>query len=135
MQELVERVQLEPGKYARRYAGELSGGQRQRVGVARALMVEPPVILMDEPFGALDPLTRHEVQDHFLALKKRLSKTIVIVTHDLGEALRLADTVALMDGGKLVQTGTPQELWQHPATPFVERFVAAQAFPELGARA
>lgn len=127
VRELLELMQLDPGQYATRFPGELSGGQRQRVGVARALMVDPPVILMDEPFGALDPLTRHEVQDHFVQLKRRLAKTIVVVTHDLGEALRLADRVALMDGGKLVQAGTPAELWRAPATKFVERFVSAQA--------
>ena len=133
--ELLELVQLDPATFARRFPAQLSGGQRQRVGVARALMVEPPVILMDEPFGALDPLTRHDVQQHFIALKARLAKTIVFVTHDLGEALRMADFVALMDGGKLVQAGTPADLWGKPATPFVQRFVSAQATPVPGSGA
>ena len=129
VRELLELVKLDPGVYARRYPSELSGGQRQRVGVARALMVQPRIILMDEPFGALDPLTRHELQDDLVALKKRLETTIVFVTHDLGEALRLADSIALMDGGKLVQAGPPAEFWERPATPFVERFIGAQATP------
>ena len=131
--ELLDLVKLPPATYARRYPSELSGGQRQRVGVARALMAEPRVILMDEPFGALDPLTRHELQDDLIALRRRLQKTIVFVTHDLGEALRMADAIALMDGGKLVQAGSAADLWERPATPFVQRFVSAQATPVPGA--
>ncbi|RDJ93393.1 ATP-binding cassette domain-containing protein, partial [Lacticaseibacillus rhamnosus] len=90
VRELLELVKLDPDTYARRYPAELSGGQRQRVGVARALMVQPRLILMDEPFGALDPLTRHDLQDDLVALRKRIETTIVFVTHDLGEALTRA---------------------------------------------
>src|SRR5450755_372931 len=94
---------------ASRYPNQLSGGQRQRVGVARALAADPPILLLDEPFGALDPLTRDELQREFLALQQRLSKTVVFVTHDLREALRLGSAIALMEAGKLVTVLTPEE--------------------------
>ncbi len=99
--ELLNLVGLDPGKFAKRYPYELSGGQRQRVGIARTLAVDPPILLMDEPFGALDPLTRGELHKEFRQLQKRLRKTIVIVTHDVGEALLLATRIALLDAGKL----------------------------------
>jgi osmoprotectant transport system ATP-binding protein len=102
-------VGLEPELFATRYPRELSGGQRQRVGVARALAADPPLLLMDEPFGALDPLTRAEIQQEFQRLKQRLQKTIVFVTHDLREALRLATRIALLEGGRLVGVYTPEE--------------------------
>lgn len=102
VEELLEMVGLEPDKFRRRYPHELSGGQRQRVGVARALAAEPPILLMDEPFGALDPLTRAEIQQEFLALQERLHKTIVFVTHDIREALILGSRIALLEAGKLV---------------------------------
>jgi osmoprotectant transport system ATP-binding protein len=106
--ELLELVGLEPEKFAARYPAELSGGQRQRVGVARALAADPPLLLMDEPFGALDPLTRAALQREFAALQKRLAKTVVFVTHDVREALALATRVALMSAGRIVVLGTPE---------------------------
>src|SRR3981081_743795 len=108
VQELVQLVGLEP-QLASRYPRELSGGQRQRVGVGRALAADPPFLLMDEPFGALDPITRAELQREFLALQQRLGKTVVFVTHDLREALLLGTRVALMESGQLVVTLTPDE--------------------------
>lgn len=108
VQELLQLVGLAPD-LAQRYPHELSGGQRQRVGVARALAADPEILLMDEPFGALDPLTRDELQREFLALQRRLNKTVVFVTHDLREALRLGSRIALMEAGKLVTVLTPQE--------------------------
>jgi osmoprotectant transport system ATP-binding protein len=107
-----------------RYPDELSGGQQQRVGVARALAADPPVLLMDEPFGAVDPIVRARLQDELLALQQRLHKTIVLVTHDIDEALKLADQIALLNvGGVLEQYATPDELLRAPASPFVEQFV------------
>jgi len=122
--ELLERVQLDPRRYAERFPRELSGGQRQRVGVARALMLDPPVLLMDEPFGALDPLTRAELQDEFQELRASLDKTIVFVSHDLDEAFRLADRVALMQAGRVLQIGTLDEFERAPASEAVEHFFA-----------
>jgi len=109
VREMLEMVGLEPKQFAARYPRELSGGQRQRVGVARALAADPPLLLMDEPFGALDPLTRAEIQDEFQRLKERLQKTIVFVTHDVREALILATRIALLEGGRLAGTYTPEE--------------------------
>jgi len=109
VQEMLALVGLEPQRFAARYPRELSGGQRQRVGVARALAADPPLLLMDEPFGALDPVTRAEIQQEFKRLQQRLQKTIVFVTHDLREALMLASRVALLEGGKLVGVYTPVE--------------------------
>ncbi len=122
--ELLALVGLEPERFAGRYPRELSGGQRQRVGVARALAADPPLLLMDEPFGALDPLTRAEIQQEFQALERRLEKTIVFVTHDLREALMLATRVALMESGKLVGVYTPEEFRQAP-DPTVAAYVRA----------
>ncbi|HVO59806.1 MAG TPA: ATP-binding cassette domain-containing protein [Terriglobales bacterium] len=107
-QELMLLVGLDP-HLTRRYPRELSGGQRQRVGVARALAADPPILLMDEPFGALDPITRADLQNEFAALQKRLRKTVVFVTHDVREALLLSDRIALMEGGRLIALCTPQE--------------------------
>ncbi|MCC6737231.1 MAG: ABC transporter ATP-binding protein [Bauldia sp.] len=121
--ELMEMFQLDPAVYARRLPHELSGGQRQRVGVARALAAGPRVLLMDEPFGALDPIIRLKAQDDLLALQKRLGTTIVLVTHDMNEALRLGDFIAVMDAGKLLQFATPAEMLVRPATPFVEELI------------
>jgi len=101
----------------------LSGGQRQRVGLARALAADPPVVLMDEPFGALDPLTRRRLQREFLALQARLHKTVVLVTHDVEEAFQLADRVAVLADGALVQFATPDEIRAAPASEFVASFV------------
>jgi len=107
--EMLSLVGLEPEKFATRYPRELSGGQRQRVGVARALAADPPLLLMDEPFGALDPLTRASLQKEFAELKARLGKTVIFVTHDVREALMLGSRIALMDKGKIVLLDTPQE--------------------------
>jgi osmoprotectant transport system ATP-binding protein len=105
---------------------ELSGGQRQRVGVARALATDPPILLMDEPFGAVDPVTRARLQDEFLRLQGQLRRTVVLVTHDIDEALRLGDHLAVLAaGGRLEQYGTPAEVLARPATPFVAGFVGA----------
>ena len=108
-EELLSLVGLEPGQFLGRYPHELSGGQRQRVGVARALAADPPILLMDEPFGALDPLTRVEIRREFLALQERLKKTVVIVTHDTGEALLLGTRIGLMDSGALRGVYPPRE--------------------------
>lgn len=107
--ELLELVGLEPTHFARRFPGELSGGQRQRVGVARALAADPPILLMDEPFGALDPITRAELQEEFASLSKKLHKTIVFVTHDVREAFLLASRIGLMKDGQLVALATPDK--------------------------
>jgi osmoprotectant transport system ATP-binding protein len=109
VRELLALVGLEPEKFLQRYPHQLSGGQRQRVGVARALAADPPILLMDEPFGALDPLTRGELQQEFQTLQKRLGKTIVIVTHDVGEALLLGTRIALVEAGELTGVHTPKE--------------------------
>jgi osmoprotectant transport system ATP-binding protein len=120
--ELLQLVGLEPDQYARRMPRELSGGQRQRVGVARALAANPAIVLMDEPFGALDPVTRRELQVEFRSLQQRLGKTVVIVTHDVSEACRIADRLALLAHGQLIQVGTPDDLRNHPASEFVTSF-------------
>ena len=125
VEELTDLVGLERDMLDR-YPDELSGGQQQRVGVARALAADPPVLLMDEPFGAVDPIVRSRLQDELLALQQRVHKTIVIVTHDLDEALRVADRVAVLNvGGILEQLAAPDDLMRAPATPFVEEFVGA----------
>jgi len=124
--ELLELVGLEAATYRHRRPDELSGGQRQRVGVARALAADPPVLLMDEPFGAVDPVTRTRLQDEFLRLQRQLRRTVVLVTHDIDEALRLGDRLAVLaTGGRLEQYGTPAEVLGRPATPFVADFVGA----------
>jgi osmoprotectant transport system ATP-binding protein len=121
--ELIERVGLDP-KFAKRYPAQLSGGQQQRVGVARALAADPPVMLMDEPFSAVDPVVRGQLQDEFLRLQDELGKTIVFVTHDIDEAVKLGDQVAVMRvGGKLAQLAPPAELLNRPADAFVAGFV------------
>ena len=118
----LELVGLDPERFARLWPHQLSGGQKQRVGVARALAADPDLILMDEPFGALDPITRRELQDEFRALQRRLGTTVVFVTHDIREACVVADRLALMDHGRLVQYGTAAELIAHPADDFVRTF-------------
>ena len=122
--ELLDLVGLPPIEYARRYPHELSGGQRQRVGVARALAADPPLVLLDEPFGALDPITRAELQREFRALQARLRKTAVFVTHDMREAGIVADRIALVDAGRLVALGTLAEL-RTAADPTVRAFLEA----------
>ena len=122
--ELLDLVGLEPAEFRHRRPDELSGGQRQRVGVARALAADPPVLLMDEPFGAVDPVTRLRLQDEFRRLQGSLRKTVVLVTHDIDEALRLADRVAVLrQGGVLEQHAPPAEILARPASPFVAGFV------------
>ena len=124
--ELLETVGLDPGQYADRYPHQLSGGQRQRVGVARALAANPPVLLMDEPFGAVDPVVRAKLQDEFLRLQRDLGKTVVLVTHDIDEAVRMGDRVAVFAvGGRLAQFATPMELLARPADDFVADFVGS----------
>jgi osmoprotectant transport system ATP-binding protein len=125
--ELLEMVNLPPREFGGRRPRELSGGQRQRVGVARALAADPPLVLMDEPFGALDPIARRALQREFLEWKKRLNKAVLLVTHDLAEAFRLADRVAVLEGGELRQVGTPADLRERPASAFVEEFVSEPA--------
>nr|WP_020523562.1 ABC transporter ATP-binding protein [Catelliglobosispora koreensis] len=124
--ELLTLVGLEPQRFAKRYPHELSGGQRQRVGVARALAADPVVLLMDEPFSAVDPIVRGRLQDEFLRLQATVGKTIVFVTHDVDEAVRLGDRIAVLsEGGKLEQYATPAELLSKPANSFVADFVGA----------
>lgn len=120
--ELMEKLQL-PESLLNRYPAELSGGQRQRVGLARALAARPPVVLMDEPFGALDPFTRRHVRRELFGLNELRETTVILVTHDVAEALEIADRIALMDAGKIVQIGPPAELTHQPATDFVRDFL------------
>lgn len=124
---LLERFCLEPSLYLNRYPHELSGGQQQRVGLARAMALEPDIILMDEPFSALDGITRHEIQDEMILLKKNFRKTIVFVTHDLFEALRLGDRIAILHKGKLEQIGKGKEMIHSPTSAFVENLFANRA--------
>src|SRR5207247_9626095 len=122
--ELLMRVGLDAVTYRGRYASQLSGGERQRVGVARALAADPPIMLMDEPFGAVDPIVREGLQNEFLRLQEELAKTIIFVTHDIDEAIKMGDLVAVMrQGGHLAQFGTPAEILANPATDSVARFL------------
>jgi osmoprotectant transport system ATP-binding protein len=123
--ELLELVGLDAAEYSHKYPAQLSGGEAQRIGVARALAADPPIMLMDEPFGAVDPLTRERLQAQFLRIQQELKKTIVLVTHDLDEAIRLADRVAIMEAGRLVQYDTPETILSRPANRFVRDFVGA----------
>ena len=123
--ELMSLVGMEPAQYRARFPRELSGGQKQRIGVARALAADPPVMLMDEPFGAIDPITRTRLQDEFLKILHTLKKTIVFVTHDIDEALKIGDRIAILRDGALVQYDTPQAILAQPANEFVESFVGA----------
>ena len=120
---LLELMKLDPQRFRTRYPIELSGGQRQRVAFARALAANPEIILLDEPFGALDSMTRHELQNQFLGLKQRLKQTMVMVTHDIDEALRLGDRIAVLKEGRLLQIGRPDELIQTPAHDDVSRLL------------
>lgn len=121
VQELLSMVHME--QYAGKYPTELSGGQQQRIGVLRALAASPPIVLMDEPFGALDPMTRDALQDEVKNLQQKLNKTIVFVTHDMSEALKLADTIIFMEGGSIVQMASPEEMLEHPASDLVRSFL------------
>jgi osmoprotectant transport system ATP-binding protein len=130
--ELLAMVGLDPRQYARRYPHELSGGQQQRVGVARALAANPPVLLMDEPFGAVDPIVRTRLQDEFRRLQDELGKTVVLVTHDIDEAIRMGDRVAVFEtGGRLAHYATPAELLAHPASDSVADFVGSDGLRRL----
>ncbi|MGI6175633.1 MAG: betaine/proline/choline family ABC transporter ATP-binding protein [Christensenellales bacterium] len=121
--ELLDMVGLDPDTYLKRYPSNLSGGQQQRIGLLRALAAEPPIILMDEPFGALDPITRDSLQDEIKRLQRKLKKTIVFVTHDMDEAIKIADVIILMKDGRIVQAASPDELLSNPANEFVEQFI------------
>lgn len=126
VRELLEMVGLDPDKYSDRKPKELSGGEQQRVGVIRALAADPEIILMDEPFSALDPLSRAKLQDDLLALQRTIRKTIVFVSHDMQEALKLGDRICVMKDGQIEQLGTPQEIVQNPANDFVRKFIGLQ---------
>ena len=126
---LLPLVNLDPKQIADRYPIELSGGQRQRAAVARALAADPPIVLLDEPFSALDPLTRHELHEQFLALKTQLDKTMVLITHDISEAFKLADRITVLKEGRIHQVGTPQQLVKTPATPYVQSLIDSQETP------
>ena len=121
--ELLKMVEMEPSQYINRYPSELSGGQQQRIGVLRALAVSPPLILMDEPFGALDPITRESLQDEIKRLQVSLGITVVFVTHDIDEAVKLADIIVLMKDGHIVQQDSPERLLSHPANDYVKEFI------------
>ena len=123
--QLLQLTGLDPVEFAPRFPRELSGGQRQRVGLARALAADPPLLLFDEPFGALDPITRRRLQDEFRALVTRLGKTAILVTHDLAEACRVADDVALLHEGRIEQRASPRELLANPSPGYVAAFLAA----------
>ncbi|WP_460449604.1 ABC transporter ATP-binding protein [Alsobacter sp. SYSU BS001988] len=123
--EMLSLVGLEPGQFLSRHPRHLSGGQRQRVGVARALAADPPVMLMDEPFGAIDPIVRGRLQEEFLDILRRLKKTVILVTHDIDEAIRMGDLVAIMRDGRLVQYDAPERLLAAPVDGFVADFVGA----------
>ena len=122
-EELLKMVGLDPDEYLERYPTQLSGGQLQRVGVARAFATDPDVILMDEPFSALDPITRQQLQDELLFLQSRLKKTIVLVTHDMDEAIKLADRIGIIQRGRLIQYDTPEQILKSPADQYVAQFV------------
>ena len=121
--ELLDLIGMEPATFRARFPRELSGGQKQRIGVARALAADPPVMLMDEPFGAIDPITRARLQDEFLRILRGLKKTVVFVTHDIDEAIKMGDRIAILRDGALVQYATPEAILARPANPFVESFV------------
>jgi len=124
-EELLELVGMNPKIFLERYPSELSGGQQQRVGVARCLGADPPILLMDEPFGAIDPITRGKLQDEFLKIQSKIKKTIAFVTHDINEAIKMGDKIALMQEGKLVQFNDPATLLNSPKNEFVRNFVGA----------
>ncbi|MFJ7666884.1 ABC transporter ATP-binding protein [Lysinibacillus sp. NPDC097195] len=129
VQELLKMVGLEPDTYSQRKPKELSGGEQQRVGVVRALAADPEIILMDEPFSALDPISRTKLQDDLLELQRAIQKTIVFVSHDMQEALKLGDRICVMKDGEIVQIGTPQDITQHPVNDFVQQFIGLKEHP------
>ncbi|MGM0602216.1 MAG: betaine/proline/choline family ABC transporter ATP-binding protein [Bacillota bacterium] len=123
--ELLELIGLNPDNYLDKYPDELSGGQQQRVGVARAMAADPPIMLMDEPFGAVDPITRADLQNEFLRLQKKINKTICFVTHDINEAIKMGDKIAIMNNGQLVQYDSPKNILFNPKNDFVEDFIGS----------
>ncbi|MCH2215695.1 MAG: ABC transporter ATP-binding protein [Flavobacteriales bacterium] len=123
VRELLEMMRLDPNDYSSRYPSQLSGGQSQRVGIARALAANPELCLYDEPFSALDPITRSELQDEVIRLKTELGKTSVFVTHDIREAFKLGDEIMIINGGKIEQQGSKEEILSNPKTDFVKRFI------------
>ncbi|WGF38682.1 MULTISPECIES: ABC transporter ATP-binding protein [Lysinibacillus] len=129
--ELLALVGLEPAKYRQRKPKELSGGEQQRVGVVRALAADPEIILMDEPFSALDPISRTKLQDDLLEMQRTIQKTIVFVSHDMQEALKLGDRLCIMKDGEIVQIGTPQQLLQNPVNDFVQQFIGGKQSDQL----
>lgn len=131
---MMEMVGMDPEEFLHRYPIQLSGGQQQRIGVARAFATDPDIILMDEPFSALDPITRSQLQDELVELQGQLHKTIVFVTHDMDEAIKIADRICILNGGKILQYGTPEEILKNPAHGFVSEFVGRNRIwnsPEL----
>lgn len=131
--ELLKMVGLDPDIYRDRYPSELSGGQQQRVGVVRALAANPMVILMDEPFSALDPISREQLQDELVKLQQEIKTTIVFVTHDMDEAIKIADTIVIMKDGEIVQSGTPEQILRYPANDFVKAFIGAKRMQAMQA--
>ncbi|KKI90741.1 glycine/betaine ABC transporter ATP-binding protein [Bacillus sp. SA1-12] len=129
--ELLDMVGLDPDTYRNRRPSELSGGQQQRVGVIRAMAAEPSIILMDEAFSALDPISREQLQDELIRLQKDIKKTIVFVTHDMDEALKIADKIVLMKDGEIVQEGTPENILRHPANDFVKNFIGKKRLQQV----
>lgn len=125
VKELLEVIGLDPDNHLHKYPNELSGGQQQRVGVARAMAADPPIMLMDEPFGAVDPITRADLQNEFLRIQKKINKTICFVTHDINEAVKMGDKIAIMNQGKLVQYDTPKNILFNPKNEFVEDFIGS----------
>lgn len=125
--DLLELVHLDPHEFRDRYPAQLSGGQQQRVGLARGLAAEPDIMLLDEPFGAVDAITRKSLQDELLRIHRASGKTFIFVTHDVSEALKLATKILVMDGGRVQQYGAPEELLERPATPFVAELFGAHA--------
>ncbi|MCC5464268.1 ABC transporter ATP-binding protein [Pelosinus baikalensis] len=121
--DLLRMVNLDPDIYSNRYPNELSGGQQQRIGVIRAMAADPPIILMDEPFSALDPISREQLQDELVRLQEVISKTIIFVTHDIDEAIKIANRICIIKDGKIVQVDTPEQILRHPANEFVKEFI------------
>lgn len=131
--ELLALVGLNPDEYRHRYPAELSGGQQQRIGVIRALAADPAIVLMDEPFSALDPISREQLQDEVLRLQQALHKTIVFVTHDIDEAIKMGDKICIMNQGEIVQLDTPERVLRHPANEFVSSFIGTKRMSQLEA--
>jgi len=129
--ELLDLIELDPKEYRKRYPRQLSGGQQQRVGLARALAADPPLMLLDEPFGAIDAITRRSLQDELLKIHRKFGKTFLFVTHDIHEAFRLGDRILIMDDGDVQQYALPSEILKNPANDFVERLVASARQEEL----